>query len=90
MGRRAHSARPESPHRSENVFLLFDPYTNRQWSMGDLRVVNRVADTLINAHEHLDPSEIAGAIRQVYRPGMEARPLLQHARRRLRGEPEQA
>jgi len=72
------------------VFLLFDPYSNRQWSMGDLRVVNRVADTLISAHEHLDPSEIAGAIRQVYRPGMEAQPLLQHARRRLRGEAEQA
>ena len=69
------------------MFLLFDPYTNRQWSMMDIRLVNKVADALLDADENLEPSEVVGAIRNVFRPGMGAQPLMQHAARRLRTRP---
>ncbi len=66
------------------MYLLFDPYTNRQWSMMDIRLVNKVADALLSENENLDPSEIVGAIRNVFRPGMSAEPLRVHATRRLK------
>jgi len=69
------------------MFLLFDPYTNRQWSMTDIRLVNKVADALLEANENLEPSEVVGAIRNVFRPGMGAQPLMLHARRRLHARP---
>jgi len=68
------------------LFLLFDPYSDRQWSMGEIRLLNKVADAMICANDDIDPREIAGAIRHVFRPGMDAQPLLVHATRRLRAE----
>ncbi len=65
------------------MYLLFDPYTNRQWSMMDIRLVNKVADALLHANENLDPGDVVVAIRNVFRPGMAAQPLLLHATRRL-------
>jgi len=66
------------------MILLFDPYANRQWSMSDVRLVNKVADALYAAHENLDLSELNTAIRRTYRPGMHAHALMLHVSRELR------
>jgi hypothetical protein len=66
------------------MILLFDPYANRQWSMSDVRLVNKVADALYAAHENLDLSELSRAIRRAYRPGMHAHALMLHVSRELR------
>ena len=65
------------------MILLFDPYANRQWSMSDVRLVNKVADALYAAHENLDLSELSTAIRRTYRPGMVSRSTRNAASARL-------
>jgi hypothetical protein len=66
------------------MVLLIDPYANRHLSMADIRFLNRVAAAMADAHEELDPSDLAGAIVNSYRPGMGAQVLMQHAERTLR------
>ncbi len=65
------------------MVLLIDPYANRHLSMADVRLVNRVADDLYNAHDDLDPERLAGAIRTAYRSGMRADALKIHVERSL-------
>jgi hypothetical protein len=60
------------------MVLLFDPYAYPLWSMSDVRVVNQVADAVFSANEDIDLGELSGAIRSVYRPGMQAQALMVH------------
>jgi D-alanyl-D-alanine dipeptidase len=66
------------------MVLLIDPYANRHLSMADIRLLNRVAAAMADAHEDLDPSDLAGAIVNAYRPGMAAQALMMHTERHLR------
>jgi len=66
------------------MVLLIDPYANRHLSMADIRLLNRVAAAMADAHEEMDPSDLAGAIINAYRPGMGAQALMQHTERSLR------
>ncbi len=65
------------------MILLFDPYANRQWSMSDIRLVNKVADALICAHEDIDLKALSGSIHSLYKPGMQAHALMVHVSRQL-------
>jgi hypothetical protein len=56
--------------------LLFDPYAYRHWSFSDVRVVNKVADALVEAHEDIDLNWLSFAITKAYRPGMRAHALM--------------
>jgi hypothetical protein len=66
------------------MVLLIDPYANPHLSMADIRLLNKVAAAMADAHEEMDPSDLAGAIVNAYRPGMQAQALMQHAERQLR------
>jgi hypothetical protein len=66
--------------------LIFDPYAYRHWSFSDVRVVNKVADVLVEAHEDIDMNLLSFAIRSAYRPGMQAQALMMHVARDLRLE----
>ena len=66
------------------MLLLFDPYAYPLWSMSDVRVVNKVADAVFSANEDIDLTELSGAIRSVYRPGMQAQALMMHVNGILR------
>jgi hypothetical protein len=65
------------------MVLIIDPYANGNLSIADIRLVNKVAGALVEAHEDLDPGVLAGAIRQAYRSGMQAQVLKQHVERSL-------
>jgi len=66
------------------MVLLIDPYANRHLSMADIRLLNRVAAVMADAHEEMDLSDLAGAIVNAYRPGMNPQALMQHTERSLR------
>jgi len=66
------------------MVLLIDPYANPHLSMADIRLLNKVAAAMAEAHEEMEVSDLAGAIINVYRPGMQARALMQHTERSLR------
>jgi hypothetical protein len=51
--------------------------------MADIRLVNKVAGALADAHDDLDPGLLARAIGQAYRSGMQAQVLKQHVERSL-------
>jgi hypothetical protein len=63
------------------MILLFDPYANRQWSMAEIRLVNKVADELFQEHDDLDLDRLGRAIRKSYRPGMHPHALKTHVER---------
>jgi hypothetical protein len=65
------------------MLLIIDPYANRHLSMADIRLVNKVAGALVDAHDDLDPGLLARAIGQAYRSGMQAQVLKQHVERNL-------
>jgi len=65
------------------MVLLIDPYANRNLSMAEIRLVNRVAGELIDAHDDLDPAVLAFAIRRSYRSGMQSHALKLHVERDL-------
>jgi hypothetical protein len=66
------------------MVLLIDPYANRHLSMADIRLLNKVAGALAEAHDELDPGELADAVTAAYRPGMQAQALVMHIERGLR------
>jgi len=66
------------------MVLLIDPYANPHLSMADIRLLNRVAAAMADAHDEMDPSDLAGAIINAYRPGMGAQALMIHTERQLR------
>jgi hypothetical protein len=65
------------------MILLFDPYANPNFSMADIRLVNKVADELFLTHDNLDLRLLGHAIRSAYRPGMHPHALKTHVERDL-------
>jgi hypothetical protein len=62
--------------------LLIDPYANPMLSRADIRVMNQVADNLVDEFG-ADPDAASRAIRAAHKPGMAAAALRTHALRAL-------
>jgi len=66
------------------MIMLFDPYANPDFSMADIRLVNKVADALFLAHDDLDLNRLGRAIRANYRRGMHPHALQMHVERDMK------